>query len=710
MKQIFVLTALLLFRVLTVFANMVEVRTNLWRGTETMGSDWKKYLVIEASKFTQVEEGNILSISITEVASPDVYPQLLLNNSSWLIMDGTSSYPLSMEMTEVNIKITNDMISELKSGGVIIKGIGYTVTSVDIIKKIENGDTPKENPINTIWTGNRVIDWGRSDGWQTVPCSAFLHAHTGNKLRFNFSNLKIGAQGHLNTGGWAAIPDGDAFIQLEGTYFEYTITEPMLAELKKDGCIVTGVGFTLTSVTIVDPSQIPLLTCEVVSDDIKAWENGESPKLGVKLHNLESVPISATVKLSIQTDKYEPYGEYSQKILLEGGVSRTVTFDFSLIPGFYRAVVSTNYAEVGCFNIGYAPALIASPTDAQADFDAFWLDAKAELAKIAPVFSLTKLEDKSTLKRSVYLVEMQSIGNGDGIPITIRGYYAEPIKKGTYPVVITQNGYDSDGTSTPYSMDGDSNPDWIELIMSNRGQMINNRIPYKADNIYGDWFQYHFGDKDSYYYRGAFMDVVRSIDFIFSRDKVQKQNVFMQGGSQGGAFTIAGAALDDRLNAIAPSIPFMGDFPDYFQVGSWPAYTARQQQAKLGLSDADMYAFLSYFDTKNLAERITCPVIMASGLQDPVCPPHTNFAPYNNIKVGDKQYIVYPSSKHETPSSWYDTYMQFFRKHLKNTTSVITPFDSSTNENKPIYNLYGMRVNKGFKGIIIQNGKKYLNY
>ena len=80
MKQFFVLAALLLFRVLTVSANVVEVRTNLWKGTETMGNDWKKFLVIEASKFARVEEGNILSISITEVASPEVYPQLMLNN------------------------------------------------------------------------------------------------------------------------------------------------------------------------------------------------------------------------------------------------------------------------------------------------------------------------------------------------------------------------------------------------------------------------------------------------------------------------------------------------------------------------------------------------------------------------------------------------------------------------------------------------------
>jgi cephalosporin-C deacetylase-like acetyl esterase len=45
----------------------------------------------------------------------------------------------------------------------------------------------------------------------------------------------------------------------------------------------------------------------------------------------------------------------------------------------------------------------------------------------------------------------------------------------------------------------------------------------------------------------------------------------------------------------------------------------------------DVFKVLSYFDIKNLAPWISCPVIMAAGLQDETCPPHTNFAGYNQI-------------------------------------------------------------------------------
>ena len=266
---------------------------------------------------------------------------------------------------------------------------------------------------------------------------------------------------------------------------------------------------------------------------------------------------------------------------------------------------------------------------------------------------------------------MKSVADGTGNDITVRGYYAEPVGEGTYPALIHFQGYDSDPTTEPWCMNGSDNPGWVELTFSTRGQLINNRPPY--ENAYGDWFAYGFGDKDNYYYRGAYADAVRAIDFIASRSKTDTRNIFAEGSSQGGALTIAAAALDDRLQAIAPSIQFMGDFPDYFQVGQWPASVAFAQQEALGLSDDEMYAMLSYFDTKNLAPRITCPVITTIGLQDNVCPPHTNIAPYNNltqVAAADKQISFNPELMHTVPDDWYVTYTEFFNKYMDTTTDI----------------------------------------
>lgn len=562
-------------------------------------------------------------------------------------------------------------------------------------------------PSTTVWSGEKAINWSAADGngWQVIPATSFANIKSGMKIRFNFTDLSIGAQGHITTGSWQDMPDAKEYLPLTASFFEFTVTDDMLAELQGGGCIVTGIGYTLTSVDIITPSLIPDVTCTMNVADITCWEQGEEPQIRVLLKNNEEKEAKVNVKLALRTDKYETHSQQARELRLAAGAEEIVSFPLTLTPGFYHAVVEANYGLLRDFNIGYDPANIATTTDMQSDFDVFWTQAKTELASVSPEYKLTEIPEKSTAKRKVYLVEMKSVGNGDGQPVTIRGYYAEPVAAGTYPVVITQNGYDSGGYA-PYCMGGDDNPEWIELIMSNRGQLINNRVPYKEENaFYGDWFQYNFGNKDTYYYRGAYMDVVRSIDFIASREKTQQENIFMTGASQGGAFAIAGAALDSRLNAIAPAIQFMGDFPNYFKVGAWPASRAFAQQQTLGLSDEALYSFLSYFDTKNLASNITCPVITCMGLQDPVCPPRTNFAPYNTLASGEKQYIVNDNCQHETPSDWYETYMAFFRKHLKQPTGI-TGINVSEVEIDKVYNIAGQRVGRDYKGLVIKNGKK----
>ena len=83
------------------------------------------------------------------------------------------------------------------------------------------------------------------------------------------------------------------------------------------------------------------------------------------------------------------------------------------------------------------------------------------------------------------------------------------------------------------------------------------------------------------------------------------------------------------------------------------------------MTDDQMYAFLSYFDTKNLATRISCAVYATSGLQDSTCPSHTNLAPYMNLKSTDKEMHFYPEMTHDYPSGWYNTIMKYFKDRIK---------------------------------------------
>jgi cephalosporin-C deacetylase len=128
------------------------------------------------------------------------------------------------------------------------------------------------------------------------------------------------------------------------------------------------------------------------------------------------------------------------------------------------------------------------------------------------------------------------------------------------------------------------------------------------------------------------------------------------------------------------------------------------------MTDADMYAFLSYYDTKNLATSITSPYITSIGLQDNVCPPHTNIAPYNNAATtaDDKNIIFNPELQHATNADWYETYMTFFKKYMKNTTGIKEVESQKEDGRKHSFDLQGRQVEQPARGLYIKNGRKYV--
>ncbi len=673
--------------------------TTIYSGSQSI--NWSSTVTLDAGNFMSLGVADEIVFNITYEEGQE-WPQVSLRDGSWNDLPGAGSTGISSETTQVVYYATTAMISVLQTSGMIVTGCGYALNSVEIVPTDSDDDMS-----GAIWIGNTVMgsDWGN---YATLPASCFTDAEEDYLLRIHYKDLGAGAYLALRNSSWNDLADA-AGVTPEGSYTAFTITPAMLEELKSGGMIATGVGYTLTYVDYGDPNATPAVTGSVSVTDNWIYENGVTPSIEVKVRNSTDGEATAKIDLSVTTDKYEAVTSLSKSVTVEAGKVATVPMEIEgLDPGFYRLTVLVDDELARAFVIGVEPEKVVSEPDAQEDFDEYWAEAKKELAAVEMNAVLTKIDEKSTSDRTVYLVEMYSVPDTVGCqPGVIRAYYAEPVAEGKYPALINYQGYDG-GTYDMWCMGGSDLPGWCELSLATRGQLLNNREPNV--NTYGDWFQYNFGDKDTYYYRGAYMDVLRAIDFVCSREKTDTDNLFAEGQSQGGAFTYAAAALSDHaLNAVAPAIPFMGDFPDYFELASWPANVARQQQSALGLSDDEMYEFLSYFDTKNLAPHVSAPVIQTIGLADTTCPPHTNMAPYNNLPDGVEKQISYnPLLGHEVPSSWYNTYMDFFRNHL--TTAGITSVTSGTPaaNGTARYNLSGQRVDGTYRGIVIENGRKYL--
>lgn len=438
-----------------------------------------------------------------------------------------------------------------------------------------------------------------------------------------------------------------------------------------------------------DGTVVPLKASVPVTDN---WIYEGRPSLTVKVENPNRrKAVTTTLRLRINTDKGESVASVASEITFKPGIKEDVvlTTDKDLAPGFYKATFSIAQKK-GFFKgddgkdkstydmcFGVDPFQIASPPDTVKGFKAFWKAAKEQLAGIDMNPRLTPLAKPiSSESRTVYLVEMNSVPDGlGGEPVVVRGYYCEPTDGKPHRVIMHYFGYDDlNPTSKAYCPTGDYSSD-AEFYLSTRGQVVNNRPASLREpdghgdfvNTYDRWFMFGFGNKDEYYYRGAFMDCVQAVRFMSTRPTSDMSRLYAEGSSQGGAFSYAAAALSDiPFSAIAPCVAFMGDFPDYFQIGVWPAEWAREYKDRM--SDEEMYEFLSYFDTKNLATLISCPVIACIGLQDETCPPHTNLAPFMNLKTpeADKDLTFFPTTGHQIHPNWPGMWEEFFKKHPAN--------------------------------------------
>lgn len=395
------------------------------------------------------------------------------------------------------------------------------------------------------------------------------------------------------------------------------------------------------------------------------WYAPAQPELTFTVSDSLLRPMSAAITVRITTDTQQPVCSITQRVRIAEGDSMRLTVNPAITtPGFYhvsveadgRNIVDNAYEQWGgqghksFYTIGYEPENVVSLPDAQPDFQAFWDKARAELAAVPLLPQVTELTDKSSKRKKVYSAKVLSVDND-----TVQVFYTVPVtrnKKARFPLHVLFLGYNSD----IWDLDTEGQ-EYIEAIVSVRGQGQN-----KPHNRYGDWVQYGLDSPDTYYYRGAYLDCIRGIDYLCTLPQADTRNIFVEGGSQGGACSMAVAALDHRITAAAVYITFMSDFPDYFRIVRWPAEPIEAKQHALGMSDTEMLRVMSYFDIKNLARWVECPVYMAIGLQDPTCPPHTNFSGYNLVRT-PKQYRIFPHYGHHVDYDiWNPTMWEWFAR------------------------------------------------
>jgi len=288
------------------------------------------------------------------------------------------------------------------------------------------------------------------------------------------------------------------------------------------------------------------------------------------------------------------------------------------------------------------------PREEPEDFDVFWQKTIQESQN----FPLN-----ATFKSVDY-----GLKTIDTFDVTFNGYLGQPIKgwlllprsrSSPLPCVVEYIGYGS-GRSLPYTWLLWSSLGYAHLVMDTRGQG-GMWVPGDTPDLeleggnpqYPGFMTKGILNPNTYYYRRLFTDGVRAVETARSNPEINAEQIIITGGSQGGGIALAVSALDGRVSAVMPDVPFLCHFRRAVDITDTVPYSEISTFCHVYRDKIDIvFRTLSYFDGMNFAARSKAPALFSVGLMDTICPPSTVFAAYNYY-AGPKDIRVWHYNNHE---------------------------------------------------------------
>ncbi len=289
----------------------------------------------------------------------------------------------------------------------------------------------------------------------------------------------------------------------------------------------------------------------------------------------------------------------------------------------------------------------------------FWEKTQADLGEVE-IDEIVEQSDVFTMEgfiktRSISRVIMSSF-EGRRIHASYTLPSGQPPARG-WPAIVEFPGYDGI-ISLPVHL---AQYGYATLTLFPRGQGESTR---EWELEYGTKLVYNVTDRDKYYYRGAYMDCVRGVDFLCTRPEVDNSRIGVWGFSQGAGLSLVTASLDRRVSAAVAGLPFLCNFPIAVDLTTGPYVQLHDYLEEHPHERDTVLATLAYFDPLNLADSIACPTMIASSISDQVHPLSTVMPVFENIRAM-KSIVVYPDLDHDYRTdfinhakSWMDRYLR----------------------------------------------------
>ncbi|TYP76753.1 acetylxylan esterase [Paenibacillus methanolicus] len=282
------------------------------------------------------------------------------------------------------------------------------------------------------------------------------------------------------------------------------------------------------------------------------------------------------------------------------------------------------------------------------DFDAYWARALDELNRQPLTYELVPASFQTPLA-ACYHLYFTGVGGA-----RVHGKCVKPLRNnGQGPGLALFHGYHG-GSGDWFDKVAYAAHGITVLALDCRGQggLSEDMLTAKGTTLKGHIIRgIDEENPDKLYYRNVFLDLVQTVRILKAMDGVDPDKIGVHGCSQGGALTMACAALEPSVKLAVPVYPFLTDYKKAWEMGATTsayeeiAYYFRFMDP-LHNRQEEVFRKLGYIDIQHLADRIRAKVVFVTGLADPICPPLTQFASYNKIRA-EKELVAYPEHGHE---------------------------------------------------------------
>ncbi len=317
--------------------------------------------------------------------------------------------------------------------------------------------------------------------------------------------------------------------------------------------------------------------------------------------------------------------------------------------------------DVQCGSKKYSTGAVVEPQGFQPgfqrprDLEGYWNDLKKQITQMPFQVEKTGIDLPADDVDNYVCFDMELNCLG---PQPARGYFAKPkiAYPATLPIVIYVRAAGVKGSWCKSNVD-----EALRFAKMGKGALcfdlnahgMLNGMPdayynkLEEGELKNYWLQ-GIESRDDYYFRGMFLRLLRTIEFMAQQPEWDGQRILVIGESQGGGQALAAAGLDSRVSAVVATVPALCDFGGVLlnRKSGWPQPIESTSKSEKILNT------LPYFDTALLLKNSKATIVAEIGLIDQTCPASSIYAAINQAK-GKKILFPVPYRTHAWPEAPY---------------------------------------------------------